>query len=230
VQDLFEYLEKQWPFFTDHPFPLLITFALALALAYAGSKWRHESIINSLRERLDAKTQQLADCQTSLAAKEAQIDPQALLPPKIDIHTEQTAPYQITVPQSGRVLSTVKIGIKNSGGRTVSNCKVFVEKVSAPTHMHPDAALQLDGSGFHMRHDDPEKIVEIASHWDHVDKFRFSAPVTGGFAESLQYLDDSTKRSFIVRVQALECQRSALFNMWTDDARRLHLEFVSYID
>lgn len=230
MQELFEYLQKQLPFFTDHPFPLLITFALALTLAYGASKWRHESIIQVLRERLDAKEQQLTEYRNRTPDYEADKDPRASLPPKIQIHTEQAAPYQVTAPQAGRVLSTVRIGIKNSGGMTASNCKVFVEKVSPPTNAHPDTTLLLDGSGFRMRHDDTEQIVEIAAHWDHVDKFKFNTPHAGGFAEAHQYLDDGPKRSFVIRVQALECQRSAMFNIWTDDARRLHLEFVSYTD
>jgi hypothetical protein len=230
VQDFLEYLQKQWPLFTDHPFPLIVTLVLASGLAYGAAAWRYESIIQILRERLGAAEKKLADSQNSPATNEADKGPQASLPPNIEIHTEPAGPYQTTAPQAGRVISRVKIGIKNSGGMTASNCKVFVEKVSPPTNAHPDTALELVGSGFRIRHDDTEQIVEIATHWDHVDTFRFSTPHAGGFAEAHQYLDDRPKRSFIIRVQALECQRSAMFNLWTDDSRRLHLEFVSYTD
>ncbi|GAB3629838.1 hypothetical protein PTE30175_05417 [Pandoraea terrae] len=154
----------------------------------------------------------------------------ATQPCKIEIHTEQVAPYQMTEVQAGRVLSTVRIGIKNSGGKTLSNCKVYIEKISPPASPLVDTVLLLDGSGFHLRHDDPEKLVEIAAHWDHVEQFRFSNPTSGAFFESMQYMDDATKRTFVVRVDALECKRSALFEIWADESRKLHLKFVNYTD
>jgi len=39
--------------------------------------------------------------------------------------------------------------------------------------------ILLDGGGFTLRHDDPEKLIDIAAHWDHVDNFRFNSPVAG---------------------------------------------------
>ncbi|MCX4170700.1 MULTISPECIES: hypothetical protein [Paraburkholderia] len=228
MKDFLEYLQQQWPLVSEHPFPFLITFALAVALAYGASKWRHESIIQVLRERLDAKEQQLTEYRNRPSASEADQSSQAAHPPKIEIHTEQAAPYQVTEVQAAQKLSTVKIGIKNSGGKALSNCKVYIEKISPPTNSLGGDVLLLDGTGFHLRHDDPEKLVEVAAHWGNWDQFRFSTPASGTFYESLQYMEDGTKRTFVIRVSARECERSALFSIRTDDSKRLHLEFVNY--
>ncbi len=152
------------------------------------------------------------------------------LDPKIEIVTGPAAPYQVTQVQGGRVLSTVRVGIRNAGGKTLSNCKVYVEKLSPPLALPGGDTQLLELSAFHLRHDDPEKLMDIAAHWDHVDKFKFSTPPHGGFFEAGNYIEDGVKRTFAVRVSATECERSALFEMWSDDSKRLHLSFVNYIN
>lgn len=154
----------------------------------------------------------------------------AALDPKIEIHTEDRPPYQITDVKGGHVESTVKVGITNAGGKTLSNCKVFIERIAPPTSLPGGESQLLDGSGFHLRHDDPEKLLDIASHWDHIDKFKFSTPMPGGFFNNAVYMEDGVKRTFAVRVVATECERSALFEIETDAAKRLHLKFLNYIN
>lgn len=156
--------------------------------------------------------------------------PAAALAPKIEIVTGPATPYQVTEVQGGRVLSTVRVGIRNAGGKTLSNCKVYVEKLSPPANLPGGDTQLLEMSAFHLRHDDPEKLMDIAAHWDHVSQFRFSTPISGGFFETANYMEDGVKRTFAVRVSATECERSALFEIWTDESRRLHLKFLNYIN
>ena len=150
--------------------------------------------------------------------------------PKIEIRTEDRPPYQITDVKSGHVESTVKVGITNAGGKTLSNCKVFIERIAPPPNLPGGDTQLLEGSGFHLRHDDPEKLIDIASHWDHIDKFKFSTPMPGGFFNNALYMEDGLRRTFAVRVVATECERSALFEIETDAAKRLHLKFLNYIN
>ncbi|MCP1121405.1 DUF4062 domain-containing protein [Robbsia andropogonis] len=156
--------------------------------------------------------------------------PRAALDPEIEMVTKSAAPYQVSEATNGQVLSTVKIGIKNAGGKTLSNCKVYIEDITPPTNSPGGATALLDGTGFQLRHDDPEKLVEIAGHWDSHDKFRFSTPIGGGFFDNSQWLDDNTRRTFSVSVTATECKRSARFEIWPDESRTLHLKFLGYIE
>jgi hypothetical protein len=150
--------------------------------------------------------------------------------PLIDILAEKRAPYSFSDIQHGHVLSTIRIGIKNSGGGAASNCKVYIEKISPEPPLPGGLPILLDGSGFIVRHDDPEKLIDVATHWDHVDKFRFNAPYAGGFAETLAYIQDDIPRTIVIKITASECHRSASFKVWTDDKRALQLEFISYIN
>jgi hypothetical protein len=52
------------------------------------------------------------------------------LPPQIKICFKTASPYEVSDVMHGHVLSTVRIGIKNSGGGTLSNCKIFIEKMT----------------------------------------------------------------------------------------------------
>jgi hypothetical protein len=150
--------------------------------------------------------------------------------PKIEIRTDATARYHVTDVKGGHVQSTVEVGIRNAGGKTLSNCKVYIEKISPPPDSPGGTSMLLDGTGFQLRHDDPEKFVEVAAHWDNHDKFRFSTPIGGGFFDTTQWMDDNTRRTFAIRVSATECERSALFEIWTDESRRLHLKFLNYLN
>jgi hypothetical protein len=156
---------------------------------------------------------------------------QSALPPKIEMFTDSSERYHVNEMQSGHMLSTVKIGVTNVGGKTLSNCKVYVDQITPPPDI-PAAgtAKMLETGVFQLRRDDPERLVDIAAHWDHIDKFRFSAPFPGGAWGDPFDLNDIGKRTFAVRVKATECERAAMFEIATDDTKRLHLTFLHYID
>ena len=149
--------------------------------------------------------------------------------PQIEIHHQQYAPYEVSEIQHNHVLSTVRIGITNSGSRPLSNCKVYIEKVTPEPALPGGLPILLADAGFNLRHDDPERFVDVAAHWDHVDKFRFSAPIGGGFAEALSYIESKQPLTIMIKVTAAECQRSASFRIWTDEVKAMHLQFISYI-
>lgn len=149
---------------------------------------------------------------------------------RIEIHTESGRPYQDSAVESGHVLSTVRVGIKNFGEKTISNCRVYVEKVTPSDELLPQTSMLLGAGIFHLRSDDPEHLVEVAAHWDHMVQFRFSTPAAAGFFEAMQYMDGHTKRTFVIRVSARECERSALFEIWADDSRKLHLKLLNYLN
>ena len=148
--------------------------------------------------------------------------------PQIEIHHQPKVPYEVSEIQHGHVLSTVRIGITNSGSRSLSNCKVYIEKIAPEPPLPGGLPIQLAGAGFTLRHDDPEKLVDVAAHWDHVDKFRFSAPAGGTFYESLSYIESRQPRTIMIKVVAVECQRCASFRIWTDDTKAIHLKFIGY--
>jgi hypothetical protein len=59
VKELIEYIEREWGTVSAAPFTVLILVVLVSVVAYAASRWRHSGIIETLRERLAAKDQQL---------------------------------------------------------------------------------------------------------------------------------------------------------------------------
>ncbi len=149
--------------------------------------------------------------------------------PQIEIHHQPKSPYEVSEIQHHRVLSTVRIGITNPGSHPLSNCKVYIEQITPEPALPGGLPILLDGAGFTLRHDDPEKFVDVAAHWDHVDKFRFSAPIGGGFAETLSYIESKQPLTIVIKVVAIECQRCASFKIWTDEAKAMHLQFISYV-
>jgi hypothetical protein len=149
--------------------------------------------------------------------------------PSIEICSERRAPYEVSDVQHSHVLSTVRIGLRNSGGGTLSNCKVYVEKIAPDPQIRGGFPALLYGEGFNLRHDDPEKLVDVATCWDHVGKFRFNMPVSGNFFDALSYIDDSISRTIVIKASATECQRMASFKLWVDDSKAIHLEFISYV-
>lgn len=167
---------------------------------------------------------------SSLPDITALLNQRAVLAPKIEMVTHPTTRYHVDEVQSGHVLSTVKIGVRNAGGGTLSNCKVYVEKITPPADMPGADTKLLDSGTFQLRHDDPERLVDVAAHWDHHDKFRFSTPFPGGAFVDPFDMKDIGKRAFVVRVTATECQRSAMFEILTDESKKLHLKFLKYID
>jgi hypothetical protein len=149
-------------------------------------------------------------------------------PPRIDICFEKRAPYEVSDISHQHVLSMVRIGLKNSGGQSLPNCKVYIERMS-PEPAYPGGfPLLLAGSGFTLRHDGPETLVDVASHWSHVGKYKFNVPISGNFSDSIIYIDDMDSRTMVIKVEAGEYVRSATFKIWTDSEKALHLEFVSY--
>lgn len=151
-------------------------------------------------------------------------------PGSIEIFFKSDAPYEVSDVQHHHVLSTVRIGLHNIGGTPLSNCKVYVEKISPEPALPGGLPILLEGGGFTLRHDDPEKLVDIASHWDHVEQYRFNAPLGVGFAETLQFIDDKLPRTIVIKIEASGYQRSATFRIWTDISRALHLEYIGYVN
>jgi hypothetical protein len=149
-------------------------------------------------------------------------------PPKIEICFDKGAPYEVSNVDHHHVLSTVSIGLKNSGS-PLPNCKVFIEKISPEPPLAGGLPILLEGGGFTLRNDEPEKVIDVAAHWDHVDKYRFNAP-HGHFAETFNYIDDKELRTIVIKVEASGYQRSASFRIWTDNARALHLEYIGYVN
>jgi hypothetical protein len=149
--------------------------------------------------------------------------------PKIEICFAKGAPYEVSDVQHHHVLSTVRIGLKNVGGGALSNCKVYIDKIVPEPPLPGGLPILLNAETFTLRHDDPEKFVDIASHWDHVAQYRFSAPISGAFYEALGYIDSKPQRTILVKVDATEGQRSATFKIWTDEAKALHLECLGYV-
>jgi nucleoside 2-deoxyribosyltransferase len=159
----------------------------------------------------------------------ATVGPRAELDPKIEIVTGSGAPYNVDENQSGYQLSTVRIGIRNAGGKTLSNCKVYVEQITPPSESGSDRKL-LQGGGFRLRHDDSEQFVDIASHWDHMDKFKFNTPSSGGMFVQTYDMRGNGRYTFLVKVEAIECQRSAKFELVAEETKKLHLKFLGYAD
>ncbi len=101
-----------------------------------------------------------------------------LITPKIDICFSPYAPYEISEIIQGRIKSTVRIGFKNSGTMHLSNCRIYIESVSPPpVHLGLFPAI-LDGGTFILRNDDPEKLIDVAYYFEHVNKYRFLHQVT----------------------------------------------------
>jgi hypothetical protein len=143
---------------------------------------------------------------------------------KLEIRFKPSAPYETASISNGHMLSTVKIGLVATGGLSLSNCKIYVEKISPHPSFPGGFPMLLADQNFTIRHDDPERFVEIASHWDHAKQFRFSSP-PGWWAETLNYIDDSTPYTIELRIKAKpEYEKSAIFRIWTDESKQLHME------
>lgn len=148
-------------------------------------------------------------------------------PAQIEICFESSAPYEVVDVHGEHSLSTVRIGVRNSGDVPLSNCKVYLEKISPTLSLRGAPPILLEGGGFTIRNDDPEKLVDVAIQWSHDSKFRFHGPI-GTFAESLNYIDGEASFMIVIKVTATECQRSAIFKLRADGERRLRLQFINY--
>ncbi len=165
-------------------------------------------IVASVAWQLDTSSQQ----SSKIRADERQ---------QIQIRFEPNEPYEVSEISHGHVLNTVRIGFK-AFGKTFSNCKVYIAKIAPEPSLAGGLPILLDGGGFVLRPDDPEKLVDIAAHWDHVSQFRFNAP-PAPFAEAMNYLSDGIVRVIEIRIETTELQKSATFKIWTDNSKKLHL-------
>jgi hypothetical protein len=143
-------------------------------------------------------------------------------------HAGPGAPYEISEIIHGRVKSAVRIGIRNSGGSPLSNCRVYIESVSPPpVHVGLFPALLDDGGSFVLRHDDPEKLIDIAFYWNQLKQYRFSTPVGGLIsAESLNYMNETEQRDFVIKFVATEREKSAVFKILVDETKTLRLKYI----
>jgi hypothetical protein len=145
--------------------------------------------------------------------------------PEIELCFEPGTPYETVEISHGHVLSTVRIGLKNVGRSPISNCKVYIDKMSPEAPLPGGLPILLEGGGFVLRHDEPEKHIDIASQWDHVDKFRFNSRL-GWSAETMNYINNDAERVISVRIEATELQSTALYKIWTDETKKLHLKRI----
>jgi hypothetical protein len=145
--------------------------------------------------------------------------------PTIDIRFEPQFQYIKNKIINGNGLSTVLIGLK-AVGRTFSNCRVYVEKV-APVPLVPGFPILLVDGAQMLRPDDPETKIAVASKWDHVDTYRFSAPLPP-MDSHLWNIKDDPPRLIEIKVTASsnthDFQKTALFRIRVDQQKKLRLE------
>jgi hypothetical protein len=142
--------------------------------------------------------------------------------PNIRVLFEPHNPYETSKISHGRVLSTVRIGLK-AIGKPLSNCKVYIEKMAPDPGIPGGLPILLEGGNFVLWPGDPEKLYDIASHWDHVTKFRFNSP-GGWWAETMNYIDDESPYRIEVKFVATELTKTFLFKLWTDESKQLHMQ------
>jgi hypothetical protein len=144
----------------------------------------------------------------------------------LEMRYEPRSPYQSSEIIIGRTLNTVRVGLK-ALHRTLSNCRIYIDKISPVPPILGGFPILLSSVDF-LRPDDPEKLIDIASQWDHVDKWKFSTqPPSGGFLSSskLQYIDDGIFNIEIKIHFGTGLQKSQLFRIWTEN-KQLHMEVV----
>jgi hypothetical protein len=146
--------------------------------------------------------------------------------PNIHVSFEPRQPYETNEISNGRGLSTVRIGLKASG-KTFSNCQIYIEKIAPQPPLPGGIPILLADSVSMLRPDDPEAFIRIAQHWNHVDKYRFSAP-TPPIDVNLTYIDDQPPRLIEVKITARgdagDFIKTATFKIWVDDAKKIHLQ------
>jgi hypothetical protein len=132
--------------------------------------------------------------------------------PKIEIRFEEKhRPYETWEISHNQMLSTISIGLKNTGEASASNCKVYIENIAPlPSPFYGAPPIQIDGSGFVLRADDPEKLIPIAGKWGNSTKYRFLAPHSG-WAETLNYIECGPERAVEIKIVSTECTESAIF-------------------
>lgn len=142
--------------------------------------------------------------------------------PEIEIIMHEGAPYEVTGESDGKTLSKIRMGIRNFGDSTITDCKVYIDAIDPMP-----AAIELPivlHEGLEMPYRYPEVLVDIASQWTHTNQYRFSSE------EPSDDLDDETPRTIVVKAEAAQCRRGASFRIWTDKEKRMHIRLISHID
>ena len=138
-------------------------------------------------------------------------------------------PYEITSISNGQINRSLRIGIKNTGRSAISNCRVYVDKISPPTNMAGGDTLQIDGTGFTLRPGDPEKLIDVANKWGHSKTYRFSF-ISGGFHDSNSDLNPEVDRFFNIKLVSSEITVAALFKICKDrNEDALRIVFLNYV-
>lgn len=165
---------------------------------------------------------------TKIAAPTTQPDP------VIEFSTGPNAPYHdVERTEGGQSRSVVRIGVRNTGGKTLSNCQIYVDRVDPPSPHPRNGPYLLNTGKFQLRSDDPERLVDVAVRWNYRDAFKFDVPPpSGSFAGATSPYDmaGGGPRTFVVSAIATECRRKARFQIVTDESSVLHLTFLNYID
>ncbi|WP_145930705.1 hypothetical protein [Acidihalobacter prosperus] len=140
------------------------------------------------------------------------------------IFHEPKPPYETIEPTKGHIRSTVNIGIKNTSINNLSNWSLYVDEVTPYQPLIGGLPLLIK-EGHSLRYDEPETIINLAEYWDHIDKYRFSAPISG-FAETLNYMDASTPRTIVIRLKAGHHEKRSTYKIWVDNTKTLHLKYL----
>lgn len=145
--------------------------------------------------------------------------------PTIDILFEPQFPYIKNEIINGHGLSTVLIGLK-AVGRIFSNCRIYIEK-TAPEPPVPGFPILLGDGAQMLRPDDPETKIAVASKWDHVDTYRFSAPLPP-MDSHLWNIKADPPRLIEIKVTASsnnhDFQKTVLFRIRVDQQKKLLME------
>jgi len=149
--------------------------------------------------------------------------------PELDIILHEGAPYEITEIPDGQALSTIRIGVKNSGDSDITNCRVCIDAIDpVPAAIEVPIMLQ---EALYLPHMFPEILVDIATQRGGMNQYRFSASLADGISEKPSvYLDDATPRTLVVKVEAAECRQGASFKIWTDKEKHMHIKLISRIE
>jgi len=144
----------------------------------------------------------------------------------LEVSFKSAPPYETTEISHGHGLSTIRIGLK-AIGRTFANCQVYIDKIAPEPPLPGGLPLLLADNAPMLRPDDPETLIRVASQWDHVGKYRFTAPLPP-MNSSLWYIDDDPPRLIEIKVTARtdsgNFQKTALFQIRVDESKRLRLE------
>jgi len=147
---------------------------------------------------------------------------------KIEIRHKIGEPYEKTEIKSDKIRSTVSIGLKNIGGKTLSNCRVTIDKILPPhPHIH-DQVMMLGNTLQTIRMDDPEIYIGVCEYWSHINKFRFllnEGGLVGPF--ELNWIDAIEERMIVIKATSEETHKTSVFKISLDENKILRMKFVS---